>query len=84
MSLPIDRPTDEEISAQEENQMKRCVQATVITPKAPIVTLRLEYNLDMALRLELVGAFVQAVWPQPLPATQHAVDSLGPLEHHHV
>lgn len=49
------------LSAQEENQMKRCVHATVITPNAPIVSLRLEINLDMALRLELVGAFVQGL-----------------------
>ena len=39
----------------------------VITPNAPIVSPRLENNLDMALRLELVGAFVQAVWVWPLP-----------------
>lgn len=32
--------------------MERCVQATVITLNAPIVSVRLENNFDMALRAE--------------------------------
>lgn len=76
MSPPIDKPTEEEdTSTNQENKPKRCVQATVITPNAPIVSVRLENNLDMALRVESVVVFVQALSLASTTATQH--DSLA-------
>ena len=67
--------TNEDISAEEENEMKRCgVQAMVITPNAPIVSLRPENNLDMALRSSRVG---WRVCPSCLASTTHCHPTLS-------